>query len=74
MDFIARDGSAEVVETICFLLYLMLTNISELVSDNSLYTLRDEWTELEKFCAQRVGLTLLHTALSKPVTRRLKMT
>lgn len=69
---IAMDRLPEVDEAILFLCHWMLKNLSELVLNNSLYTLREEWRVLKTFYLERRGLPLIFEALPESLTKALK--
>lgn len=56
-----------------FLSYLMLENFSYVNYENSPYSLRDEWTELDKFCFRKERLPLLFATLPEFITRNLNI-
>lgn len=69
----AKNGSPEADEAIRFLCYSMGKNVSELISNNLLYRLRDRWTELDKFRFQRGQLPLVLSTLPDSVGKALNM-
>lgn len=54
--------------------YSMSESLRKLVLNNSLYTFRNAWTELEKLRLQRRSISLLFTELPEFVTKALKIT
>lgn len=65
--------TSEVDKAIHFICYLILEKLSRLVPNNSLYTIRDDWTELERFRLQIRNLSLIFAALPKPFIQALKI-
>lgn len=59
IDVIARSWTPDGYEAIRYLSYLMLENLIEVISNNSLYSLHDQFSELEKFRFQRDRLLLV---------------
>lgn len=74
VDVPARDWSLNVDDAIRFRWYLMMENLSEVIPANLLYTLRIDWTEVEKFRLQRHGLSLVSALLPESVINYLKIT
>lgn len=58
VDATARDRSLEVHEAIRLLCYALLQDVSDVVSSNAPYTLRDDWVELDKFRIKQECLPL----------------
>lgn len=75
LNFIAKDGSLEVDEVICFLCYLTLKNISKLVLNNLLHILlKAAQTELEKLCLPRCDLSFIFAAFPESVSKAITIT
>lgn len=60
-------------EAITFLSYLVVQNVSEVISKNSLYSILDECPDLDKFRFQRDRIPLAFATLPKSVFNALTL-
>lgn len=73
VDVTTKKLSPEVNRSFQFLLCSMLANLSSLTSNLALYSLRDEWSELDKFPFQIYRLTFVFGLLSESVGKTLSI-
>lgn len=73
VDATGKDRIPDVNEQIQFLAYLMLENLSEIISNCSLYSFIDAWPKLDKFRSESGNLPLAFTTLPESVTKALNI-
>lgn len=74
MNVEARDRLSQVDGVISFLCFLMLGDVNKLVSNNSICSLCEGWTELQKFRLNSGRLLFVFTALFETVTNAVIIT
>lgn len=68
-----KKWTTDINEAIRFLSYLMIENLSEIIINNLLYSLRDARPKLNKFRFERSFLLLVFATLPKSATNALNI-
>lgn len=65
VDVIARNRTLKVNEVASILFISIFHDLNKVISNGALYSLREKWPEMYKFCFQRGFVPLLFTTLPK---------